>query len=670
MLNLSLVQRIHAAFALLLLLLLGGGIVTYSQSRNIDGAVVRMTKDANVLADLARQNQIALLRAGKALTDMSQSQDSQMLAQQAAQVADSLNQLQQLQQQLASHAQAHNHQQVLDRSDEGELLRASLQTTGKQIEQLLAKVLTESDAVAAARSDFLLKLAIARQAIQRVTSDAAAADQYVADMLKHFDESISLVEFIITNILASNDTVKMADMLGKVRVNAAVTEDFANSLVDEVPELLKNADVTDGMALFYHAVRDSNGILSRHIANVEARDAIAKSVAESSKQVAAGLKLMDDTATDAVTDIAAAETAVSDALGRSNLTQMLVLGCGLVAVLIMAWLLAQAIRVPLARLIRVLAQMADGDFREEISSAGNDEFSHLGRSVNSLAARMKSMLSELHQAAAQLNQVASENSAASQRSRMALERQNAEIQGVAAAITEMESAVAEIARHTDASRDQTSAVESDAQSGRNVMSQSMDTLRQLEQRISTSNTVIGEVDELSRQITRIVDVITSIADKTNLLALNAAIEAARAGDQGRGFAVVADEVRQLASQTATSTDEIQAMIGQLQNQSHEAVSTMAASVSEMSSTRSQIEEANNAMGQIVERMVQVRDMANHISEAARQQQLASEEITRNVNVVSEVSLQNYGEVEQIANSNTELTGMANALDALTNRFRV
>ena len=130
------------------------------------------------------------------------------------------------------------------------------------------------------------------------------------------------------------------------------------------------------------------------------------------------------------------------------------------------------------------------------------------------------------------------------------------------------------------------------------------------------------------------------------------------------------EVRQLASQTASSTDEIQAMIGQLQRQSHEAVSTMAASVSEMSSTRSQIEAANGAMGQIVERMVQVRDMANHISEAARQQQLAAEEITRNVNVVSEVSLQNYGEVEQIANSNRELTSMAHALDALTNRFRV
>lgn len=670
MFNLSLVQRIHAAFALLLLLLLGGGMVTYSQSQHIDNAVVRMTSDANVLADLARQNQIALLRAGKALADMGQSRDGQMLAQQAALVADSLGQLQQLQQQLASHAQAHGHQQVLSRGGEGLQLLASLQATGEQIQQLLAKVLVESGAVATARSEFLLKLAIARQAIQRIAGAAAAEDQYVADMLKNFDESISLVEFIITNILAASDTGKMADMLAKVRVNVAVTEDFATTLADEVPALLESPDVLDGMTLFYHAVRDSNGILSRHIANVQAREAITAAVAAASQQVAAGLKLMDDTAADALKDIGVAEGAVGEALGRSNLTQMVVLATALVAVLIMAWLLAQAIRVPLARLIRVLAQMAEGDFREGISSDGSSEFARLGRSVNSLAERMKAMLSELHQAAAQLNQVAVENSATSQRSRLALERQNAEIQGVAAAITEMESAVAEIARHTDASREQTTAVEADAQSGRQVMTLSMDTLRQLEQRISTSNAVIGQVDELSRQITRIVEVITSIADKTNLLALNAAIEAARAGDQGRGFAVVADEVRQLASQTATSTDEIQAMIGQLQRQSREAVSTMAASVSEMGSTRSQIEEANSAMGQIVERMVQVRDMANHISEAARQQQLAAEEITRNVNVVSEVSLQNYGEVEQIANSNRELTGMAHALDALTNRFRV
>lgn len=485
--NLSLIHRIYLAFAVLLLLLVIGGLVTYSQSSRINGAFERVTADANVLVDAARQTQIALLAANKALADLGQSDSVATLEQRTTAAASAIDNLAAQNQRLEQHARTFDHESIVARTQDAAATHGAMSNAVDEVVKLKRGVLTQSKAIADARQQFLLKLSIGRQKIEAIAGPAAADDPYIGDMLKKFNESIGLVEFIITNILATSDTGEMTSMLEKVRYNTEITEQFANSLVDEVPAIIDNPDVVEGMRIFYHSVRDKDGIL---------------------------------------------------------------------------------------------------------------------------------------------------------------------------------------ARLTDTSREQTNAVERDAQAGRQVMSQSNATLEQLSGQIASSNTVIGQVDDLSRQITRIVEVITSIADKTNLLALNAAIEAARAGEQGRGFAVVADEVRQLASQTATSTDEIQSMIGKLQRQSREAVTAMASSVSEMELTRTQIEEANVAMSQIVGRMEQVRDMANQISEAASQQQIAAEEITRNVNVVSEVSHDNFTQVEQIANSTQELTAMAQTLDKLTQQFRV
>jgi methyl-accepting chemotaxis protein len=110
--------------------------------------------------------------------------------------------------------------------------------------------------------------------------------------------------------------------------------------------------------------------------------------------------------------------------------------------------------------------------------------------------------------------------------------------------------------------------------GTQVIQQAATEMRQISLNIDESSRIISQLGERSEQITTIVNTIRSIAEQTNLLALNAAIEAARAGDQGRGFAVVADEVRQLAGRTSRSTAEISEMIGVIQTETQQAISSM------------------------------------------------------------------------------------------------
>ncbi|MGV6394817.1 methyl-accepting chemotaxis protein [Pseudomonas caspiana] len=121
-----------------------------------------------------------------------------------------------------------------------------------------------------------------------------------------------------------------------------------------------------------------------------------------------------------------------------------------------------------------------------------------------------------------------------------------------------------------------------AKQGTEVIQQAATEMRQISSSIDDSSRIIAQLGERSEQITAIVNTIRSIAEQTNLLALNAAIEAARAGDQGRGFAVVADEVRQLAGRTSRSTAEISEMIGMIQSETQQAITSMDATRSNAS----------------------------------------------------------------------------------------
>ncbi|WP_235808035.1 methyl-accepting chemotaxis protein, partial [Pseudomonas savastanoi] len=163
-----------------------------------------------------------------------------------------------------------------------------------------------------------------------------------------------------------------------------------------------------------------------------------------------------------------------------------------------------------------------------------------------------------------------------------------------------------------------------------IMHQAHSTIQALAEEVEVSAQKVQALALHSQSIGGVIQVISTIADQTNLLALNAAIEAARAGEQGRGFAVVADEVRTLASRTQASTEEIRNIIQQLQSATDVAVQQMQAGQLKAQACISAASDASGSLSSISQGVERIVEMNTQIASAAVQQHAVSEDINRNV----------------------------------------
>lgn len=186
--------------------------------------------------------------------------------------------------------------------------------------------------------------------------------------------------------------------------------------------------------------------------------------------------------------------------------------------------------------------------------------------------------------------------------------------------------------------------------------------------LSETSAVVTELEEHSKGIGTVLDVIQSIAEQTNLLALNAAIEAARAGEQGRGFAVVADEVRALAQRTHESTTEIQSIINLLQQGTSKAVHSMHQGVDSAGSCVELANQAGDALRNIKDSVAHITDMTHHIASAVEEQSSVSNEVNRSVVKVSELTCASNQLGEEMLVLNREVQDKINSQKVLVEQF--
>ncbi|WP_095101537.1 methyl-accepting chemotaxis protein [Pseudomonas sp. Irchel 3A5] len=335
---------------------------------------------------------------------------------------------------------------------------------------------------------------------------------------------------------------------------------------------------------------------------------------------------------------------------------------------LLAWLLTRSIVAPLSRAVNAAQEIAAGNLTKHIEVDGKDEPARLLEALVIMQQNLRKTIEMISGSATQLASAAEELSAVTEESSRGLQQQNDEIEQAATAVNEMTAAVEEVARNAVSTSQASEQSTETARQGRDKVVQTVQAIQTMTQDVQTTSTLVEGLAEQGRDIGKVLDVIRSIAEQTNLLALNAAIEAARAGEAGRGFAVVADEVRALAHRTAQSTREIEQMVAGIQSGTGNAVQSMALNTSRTQNTLELARAAGEALEQITEAISQINERNLVIASASEEQAQVSREVDRNLVNIRDLATQSAAGANQTSAASHELSRLAVDLNGMVARF--
>ncbi|CAM3198822.1 methyl-accepting chemotaxis protein [Pseudomonas gessardii] len=336
----------------------------------------------------------------------------------------------------------------------------------------------------------------------------------------------------------------------------------------------------------------------------------------------------------------------------------------------LALLLTRSIVLPLAQSVRVAQGVASGDLTGEITVSGKDEPARLQQALKRMQENLRETIQRISQSSSQLASASEELSSVTEDATRGLHQQSQEIEQAATAVNQMTAAVEEVASNAVATSQASRESDRIAQQGREQVHQTVLSIESLADDVTANASQVEDLAQKVYGISKVLDVIRSIAEQTNLLALNAAIEAARAGEAGRGFAVVADEVRALAHRTQQSTEEIEQMIGGIQQGTDQAVNSMQQSNSRARATLGIAKSAGTALEAIASAFTLINERNLVIASASEQQAAVAREVDRNLMNIRELAMQTSAGANQTSAASHELSRLAVDLNTMVARFSV
>ena len=391
--------------------------------------------------------------------------------------------------------------------------------------------------------------------------------------------------------------------------------------------------------------------------------------------------------------------ASADAMDATTRNVLIALGFCALVLIGTSVAITKAVTGPLNAMITICNSLRDGDFRDDVrhSDPRSDEFGLLIDAVLDMRTTINKLMKKTSMTAEQLAASSEELTASAHQAAQASEQVAQSVTNSASAVVEQQQNVSEamdaiqhamgsikaLNEASDVVAEKVDEAAKQASYGSAAIETSVEKILSVEKIVNQSAGTVDKLGQRSKEIGQIVEAISGIAEQTNLLALNAAIEAARAGEHGRGFAVVADEVRKLAEESQGAAQKIATLIGAIQNDTDDAVSSMhEGSIAVREGTKS-VENLRTSFDNIGAASAQVTDrtrsMANDITSVSDDTNLIrtrSEKISENsgkvateMESVSAASQQQSASAEEIASASDALANLAQDLQNSLQHFK-
>lgn len=315
-----------------------------------------------------------------------------------------------------------------------------------------------------------------------------------------------------------------------------------------------------------------------------------------------------------------------------------------------------------------LSALTEHDFREKADEVGPEELKEVARKLNLVIDSTYDSISTVTRNCETLYQTAEISHTAAEQTNEGLSKQNEALVSMVTTITQLEASIREIAMVTNASAEDALVATTQTEKGVEVVELNRARLEALETSFTMNEQSILELDERVKQIREMVDMISGIADNTNLLALNAAIEAARAGEQGRGFAVVADEVRKLASDTSQQTTNIRAMMNELTTAAERSRQAVSDSREEMTHALESSHEVKLVFSDINNAVKLIQERVEQISVATEEQERATADVSQSIAQISEQGEQTKLRLESMVESSEQVAEIAGHQQAMLHKY--